>query len=141
TKDSEPDEIIRRLNAVAQEGTVDHLIIACEPDRPLMAYASLFAEAGRLPQKLGRVAFVIGAGDLLDHQSMSCFVAEQIEFAKDVFLEGDSKDEQFHLAESVAHVLNPGAKLVRCADHSVSAWCSYRVTSFDFETAWNGGGW
>src|SRR4029077_11532829 len=55
---SEPEEIIRRLTAIAEEGAIDHLIIACEPERPLMAYASLFADARLLPQKLGRVAFI-----------------------------------------------------------------------------------
>lgn len=138
---SEPEEIIRRLKAMAGEKALDHLLIVCEPERPVMAYASLFAEAGRLPQELGRVAFAIKASALLDHHSMSCFIAEQIEFAGDLFLEADSNNEQFHLAESMARILNPAAKVLRLEEANVAAWCCGSGTPFDFETAWNGGGW
>src|SRR6478672_8049537 len=138
---AEPEEIIRRLNAIADEGAVDHLIIACEPERPVMAYASLFAEAGRVSARLGRVAFAIKVSSLLDPHSMSCFIAEQIEFAGDLFLEADSDDKEFRLAESMARILNPMAKVLPLDEANVAEWSTDQARTFDFNAAWNGGGW
>lgn len=45
---SNPDQIFNEIRAIADKRAIDHLIIECEPDRPPMAYASLFAAADRL---------------------------------------------------------------------------------------------
>src|SRR2546423_4424769 len=41
---SKPEEIVARLRSIAENGEVAHLIIQCETERPLMAYAFLFAD-------------------------------------------------------------------------------------------------
>src|SRR5204863_6235550 len=40
---SKPEEIVARLRSIAEKGEVAHFIIQCETERPLMAYAFLFA--------------------------------------------------------------------------------------------------
>src|SRR5437763_1911003 len=66
---STPEQIIHCLQATAEKGEADHLILPCAADRPAMAYASLFADPSSGLSKLAqltRVAFAIDAKTLLD---------------------------------------------------------------------------
>src|SRR4051812_48588595 len=53
---SNPDRIIEQITTVVQDGETDHLIIQCEADRPIMAYASLFADPSGTLASLCRLA-------------------------------------------------------------------------------------
>jgi G3E family GTPase len=147
---SSPDEIINRLVAIAEKGETDQLIIECEPDRPPMAYASLFAEpstplANRVC--LTTVVFAIDAETLLDvllgrkpTDLPSCFLAEQMEFAGDIFL-GDANKSDFELARFVASALNPNARLFPLTTSGIATWRSEPGTPFHFAEALNNAGW
>ena len=41
---SKAEEIVTRIRLIAEKGEVTHLIIQCDTERPLMAYAFLFAD-------------------------------------------------------------------------------------------------
>jgi hypothetical protein len=87
---SNPEQVLDKIRTVAEQKEIEHLIICCEPERPPMAYASLFVAHNhhlvRLVQ-LTTTAFAIDASALLDlilgrtpKADGACFMAEQIEF-------------------------------------------------------------
>jgi len=151
---SDPNRIVDEIRSVAEAGAVDHLIIECEPDRPPMAYASLFLPGDNAPRSLTEVsrltatAFAINSAHLLrallDRETESespSFIAEQIEFVSDVFLEGASADGDFELARSIAQALNPHTRVAPLTHSAVETWCDLGVTAFDFNAALAGAGW
>lgn len=145
---SKPEEIVARLRSIAQSGEVTHLIIQCETDRPLMAYAFLFADELADVSRLASGAFAIDAGMLLDcllnrkGTSLSpSFIAEQMEFASDIFLDGATDASDFALAQSIAIALNPRARVSPVAETDVEKWLGRLTTAFDVDEAINGAGW
>ena len=145
---TEPEEIVAGLRSITEKGEVDRLIIQCEADRPLMAYAFLFA--GELAQvsRLTSCGFAIDAGILLDSllgreasPVSPSLVAEQMEFASDIFLDGAIDAPDFELAQSIANALNPRARISPLTEARMFEWISGPATSFDFEEATNGAGW
>ena len=145
--ESNPDQIVNEISAIADKRSIDHLIIECEPDRPPMAYASLFATADRLPQTLIATVFVIQPADLLDaipgrgkNSLPACFVAEQMEFVSHIFLDAASDDPDFALARSIALALNPRAEVLPLSSASVTMR-DLPAAPFDFEAALAGAGW
>jgi len=145
--ESNPDQIVNEIRAIADKRSIDHLIIECEPDRPPMAYASLFATTEHLPQTLIATVFVIQPADFLDailgrgkNSLPACFVAEQMEFVSHIFFDAASDDPDFDLAHSIALTLNPRAKVLPLS----SAYITMRdlfAAPFDFEAALAGAGW
>jgi G3E family GTPase len=148
--EADPDRIVSEIRRIAGTHTVDRLVIECEADRPPMAYASLFA----VPETLKDVAQLTGAafaiqpaallGAILGHGTNSlpaCFVAEQVEFVSDLFLEGVPGDKDFDLARSIASALNPRTQIMPLSSPDVQRWHERRDTAFDFEAALNGAGW
>jgi G3E family GTPase len=151
---SDPDRIVNDIRGIAEKREIDHLIVECEPDRPPMAYASLFLPGENSPRSLTEVsrltatAFAIKPASLLSAlrdretgSSSACFIAEQIEFVSDVFLEDVSDDEDFELARSIVQTLNPRARVAPLTPPAVEAWCDGPGTAFDFDAALNGAGW
>ena len=150
---SDPDRIISEIEGIAGQHLVDHLIVECEPDRPPMAYASLFAggDLSRTLNKVSRltaVAFAIQPAAFLDallgrksNSLPSCFMAEQIEFVSHIFLGAALPDADFELARSIALALNPSAEISPLSQATAEMWCDATSTSFDFETAMNNAGW
>jgi G3E family GTPase len=149
---STPEQIISELRRIANKGELGCLIVRCEADRSAMAYASLFAD--RSPAALTNVsrlisaAFAIEAATLLDAlldrkpTALSpCFIAEQIEFVNDIFLEGDGTGSDFELTASIINALNPRARILPLAGTNQSAWINQQAGGFDFEDALNGAGW
>jgi G3E family GTPase len=139
---SKPEEIVARLRSIAQSGEVAHLIIQCEPDRPLMAYAFLFTDELADVSRLVSAGFAIDAGVLLDClldrklTSLSpSLIAEQMEFASDVFLDG----ADVAVAQSIAKTLNPCARVSSVIN--AATWLDGRSTALDFDEAINGAGW
>jgi G3E family GTPase len=145
--ESNPGQIVNEIRAIADKRSIDHLIIECEPDRPPMAYASLFATADHLPQTLIATVFVIQPADLLDailgrgrNSLPACFVAEQMEFVSHILLDAASNDPDFALARSIALALNPRAQVMPLSSASVIMH-DPSATPFDFEAALAGAGW
>ena len=152
--ESDPDRIVNEIRVIAGKHTVDHLIIECEPDRPPMAYASLFVGAPDAPQILNDVSrltttvFAIQPAALLGailsrgkNSLPACFIAEQIEFVSHIFLEGSSGDHDCELARSIALALNPRAQVSPLSPVTLEKWHDRRGISFDFEAALNAAGW
>lgn len=146
--ESNPDQIVKEIRAIADKRAIEHLIIECEPDRPPMAYASLFATADHLPQTLIATVFVIQPADFLDailgrgtNSLPACFLAEQMEFVSHIFLDAASGDRDFDLARSIAHALNPRAEVSLLSSAGVKLSQHLSPTSFDFEAALAGAGW
>jgi G3E family GTPase len=150
---SSPDQIVKEIRAIADKRSIDHLIIECEPDRPPMAYASLFGTVDG-PQTLHDVAqltatlFVIQPSDFLDtilgrepHSFPACFVAEQMEFVSHILFDATSGDYNFDLAPSIAQALNPRAEVSPLSSVGVKPGQQLSPTSFDFEAALAGAGW
>ena len=150
---SDPNRIISEMEGIAGQHVVDHLIVECEPDRPPMAYASLFAggDLSRTLNKVSRlttIAFAIQPAAFLDtmlarepNSLPSCFVAEQMEFVSHIFLDAATRDSDFDLARSIALALNPCAEVSPLGQATVKMWCDTAYTSFDFEAAMNNAGW
>jgi len=151
---SNPDRIVHEIRLIAGKRAIDHLIIECEPDRPPMAYASLFAAPDNLPQTLNDVSkltatvFVIQPADLLDailgrraNSLQTCFVAEQMEFVSHIFFEAASGDRDFDLARSIALALNPRTNVSPLDSAAVKRCYDLPASSFDFEAALSGAGW
>jgi G3E family GTPase len=154
TPDASPNQIVEEIRRIAGTRKVDCLVIECESDRPPMAYASLFAVPAHLPQSLSDVAQLTGTayaiqpdallGAVLGQRTSSLpasFVAEQIEFVSDLFLEGVPEDNDFDLARSIGLTLNPRANVIPLNSPDVQRWHERRGTSFDFDAALNGAGW
>jgi G3E family GTPase len=151
--ESSPDQIIKEIRAIADKRSIDHLIIECEPDRPPMAYASLFAAADG-PQTLHDVSrltatvFVIQPSDFLDailsretNSFPACFVAEQMEFVSHILFDAASGNHDFDLAHSIAQALNPRAETSPLSSAGVKLIQQLSHTSLDFEAALAGAGW
>jgi G3E family GTPase len=144
---SNPRSIIEQIRTIAQDGETGHLIVQCESDRPIMAYASLFADPSvRLTNvsKLTSTAFAIDSATLLDSlldrkaTSVSpCFLAEQLEFITDIFLD----DPEFQSARTIAETLNPSARLLSLNEDAVAEWIDRRAPALDFEAALKKAAW
>jgi G3E family GTPase len=141
---AQPEELIRSLNAIAEKGEARHLVVPCEEERPVMAYASLFLENASLPTlartcRLTSVAFVLDSNALLE--GGTCFLIEQLEFASDIFIEASSDDKTSELARSIALTLNPRARIELLTAKAIERWIRNSEKVFDFEAALGGAGW
>src|SRR2546421_832905 len=143
---SKPEEIVAQLRSIAEKREVAHLVIQCEADRPLMAYAFLFADELADVSQLTSGAFAIDAGILLDclldrkATSLSAsLIAEQMEFASDIFLGGVTDGPDLALAQSIAFALNPRARVSPISN--AATLLDWHTTSFDFDESINGAGW
>jgi G3E family GTPase len=137
---TKPEEIVARLRTIAEKGETDHLLIQCEAARPLMAYAFLFADELVDVSQLVSAAFAIDSATLLDsllnrkpNSVSASFIAEQMEFASDIFLDG-ANGPDLELARSITSTLNPRARVSPRAEVE-------HETAFDFEEAINRAGW
>jgi G3E family GTPase len=147
---SDPDQIIEQIKTIAQDGDTDHLIVQCEADRPIMAYASLFADpSGTLAGlcRLTTALFAIEASMFLDSllnrkatAASPCFLAEQLEFVTDIFLDGAANNPDLGLARTVTITLNACARIVPLAESALVP-SPGDAASFDFQKALEGAGW
>ena len=147
---STPDQMIAHIKSIARERATQHLVIQCEADRPIMAYASLFADpSGPLASlcQLTTAAFAIEASTLLDSllnrkatAASPCFLAEQLEFATDILLDGAANSSDSALARTIAQALDPGARIVGVTEFMLTGRDDAEA-SFDFQKALEGAGW
>lgn len=148
--DAGPDALVDQLTAVANQRDVGHLVILCEPDRPPMAYASLFVDHGQSNKdlldaaRLTTTVFAINSRAFLDailsrttNSAATCFMAEQMEFVDQIFFEQAPGETDFNLARSIARILNPRAEVTPLAE----AWLNSNADSFDFDAALESAGW
>jgi G3E family GTPase len=146
-----PQQIIEQLRGIAKERALDELIIQCEPERPLMAYASLFAANGPGDSGLASVAqltattFAIRTAAFLDaildrasSPISACFMAEQMEFVDRIVFD-DSPD--FDVARSIVLALNPGAKVSRLTEAAPESGRDPAARPFDFNASLERAGW
>jgi G3E family GTPase len=141
-----PDQIIERITSLAAQPGVEGLIIQCEPERPPMAYASLFAEGVAKVARLHTTTFAIEATTFLDsildraaNAVPACFMTEQMEFVDRIVFDDGSPD--FDLARSIALTLNPRAQVSRLADVNRKWWQATPEHSFDFNASLAAAGW
>jgi G3E family GTPase len=147
----DPERIIGDIRRISEAGTIDHLVILCEADRPPMAYASLFVAGDHAPQgltdaaRLTGTSFAIDAGSFVDamldrgSESLSaCFLAEQLEFVSYILLEGN---RDLDLAREIAGALNPNARVTSLEKVAGEILANAGATSFDFDAALNGARW
>jgi G3E family GTPase len=148
---SSPEQIIARITTISEERAVNELIIRCEPERPPMAYASLFAGTAPGASRLADIAqltatiFAIEATTFLDailartsNPIPACFMAEQMEFVDQMVFD-DSPD--FDLARSIALALNPGAQVSRLGEAAAAWGTNFPASAFDFNAALERAGW
>jgi G3E family GTPase len=148
---SDPERIVGDIRRIAAERKADHLVILCEPDRPPMAYASLFVAGEHVPQTLTDVArltatsFAIESGSLVNVMlgrevgSLSAsFLAEQLEFVTNIVLDGDL---HFELARHIAEALNPRARISSIENNGSLVLGAGTPASFDFDAALSGARW
>jgi G3E family GTPase len=148
---SNPDRIIEQITTFARNGETDQLIIQCEADRPIMAYASLFADpSGALASlcRLTTAAFAIKSATFLDSllnrkatSASPCFMAEQLEFVTDILFDASANDPDLPLAQAIAQTLNPRARIVPLTESDLAAFSDHAAAPFDFEKAFEGPGW
>jgi G3E family GTPase len=130
---------------------VKELIIQCEPERPPMAYASLFAASAPGHSGLVNVAqftattFAIEETPFLDailartsNPIPACYMAEQMEFVDQIVF-GDSPD--FDLARSIAVALNPSAQVSRLGEVAAAWGKNFPASPFDFNGSLERAGW
>ena len=147
---SRPERIIEQIKSIAQDGATDLLILQCEVDRPIMAYASLFADpSGALLGlcRLTTAAFVIESSTVLDSllnrkatSGSPCFLAEQLEFVADILFDGPLNDPDLPVARAIAVALNPRARIVPVIESALTGRDDV-AESFDFQKALEGAGW
>ncbi|MEY2564480.1 MAG: hypothetical protein QOH88_2673 [Verrucomicrobiota bacterium] len=152
----DPVEITKQVRIIADKNIVDHLIIKCAPETPAIAYASLFLahdDAGRALTEVARLIatiLVVRPAALLDSLlgrrqtegvMAPCFMAEQIEFAGNIFLDGMQDSPDFERARLIAGTLNPRARVLELSGASMGKVLEDTRTSFDFAGAVDGAGW
>ena len=143
-----------RTRTIAAEETIDHLLIQCDPETPVMAYASLFlpnaTHALTEVARLNTTALAINSSDLLDafvhrravtNVASACFIAEQLEFVGNIILEGTPDDPDFKLARAISLTLNPRAQVSELSASALERLFDDTRTSFDFAEALDGARW
>jgi G3E family GTPase len=151
---SSPDQILAQIRNIAEQRAVDDLIILCEPDRPPMAYASLFAANNPATSSLATVAqlvsttYAIETAAFLDTilsrtpntRISPCFMAEQMEFVDQIVFDDDDSAD-FDLARAIALALNPTAQVL-CLTEAAARWGKKHSTRpFDFNASLQRAGW
>ncbi len=123
----DPSRIRAQISAIAEKALVDHLIIECDSKTHPIAFASLFLPDGgaghRFPEiaRLSSIVLAIDAETLLssivegNHApgvTSPCILADQIECADVIVLNGARANHDFRQARAVMSALNPSARVV-----------------------------
>lgn len=144
-------DAMEQIRTIAERGDVDHLIIECDSETPVMAYASLlsappFTEIARLTATI----LAISPTALLDaltnkrpavKLASSCLLAEQLEFVGNIVFDGSQDGPDFKLARAIAITLNPRTQISDLSSETVERLLEGTGLSFDFAEALDGAGW
>jgi G3E family GTPase len=151
----DPERIKAQIATIAKNALVDHLIIECDSKTHPIAFASLFlldgdgqhfSEIARLSSILLAVdsETLLGSivhGNRAPGVTSPCILADQIECADDVVLDGAPADGDFMLARAVASALNPRGRILRRSGETTAPKLLDPGISFDFEATFAGAGW
>jgi G3E family GTPase len=152
----DPGRIRAQIAAIANKALVDHLIIECDSKTHPIAFASLFLPDGGDGQRVSEIArlssillavdskTLLGSivhGDRAPGVTSPCILADQIECADVVVLNGEPADRDFMLAPAVASALNPRGRILQRSRETTPPKLLDAEISFDFEAAFAGAGW
>jgi len=152
----DPGQIRAQISAIAEKALVDHLIIECDSKTHPIALASIFLPDGAVDSqflevaRLSSVLLAIDARALLNSivsgneepgVTSSCILADQIECADTVMLNGDPADRDFKLARGVVSALNPSVHIIQRSPGAAPPKLLDTERSFDFEAVLAGAGW
>jgi G3E family GTPase len=146
------DYAVKQIKTIAEQGGVDHLIIECTSETPMMAYASLFLSPHLTAiARLSTTVLAIRPSDLVDslirriaplHSAAPCFVSEQLELVDSIVLDRGEDDPDSKMARLAASALNPRAQVCDLSPETVDKlFGNVETTSFDFAAALDGAGW
>lgn len=151
----DPDRIVEQIRAIADRQTLDHLLIECDADTPVMAFASLFGpqndshHSSSAKTRLTTTALALPASMLLakmvhragtEDPPFPCFLADQLEFVTAVLLE-DAAGADLKLARDLVMALNPRATVSELSPETLKASLLNTRASFDFASALESAGW
>jgi G3E family GTPase len=152
----DPERIRAQIAGIAEKALVDHLIIECDSKAHPIAFASLFLPDGGDSQRFSEIARLssillavdsktllssIVHGDRAPGMTSPCILADQIECADVVVLNGEPADRDFMLARAVASALNPRGRILQRSRETTPPKLLEAGISFDFEAAFAGAGW
>ena len=152
----EPGRIRAQVSAIAEKALVDHLLIECDSKTHPIVFASLFLPDGGDGQRFSEIARLSSILLAVDSDTLlssvvqgnraagvtsPCILADQIECADVVVLNGESADRDFMLARAVASALNPRARILQRSREAIPQTLLNAGMSFDFEAAFAGAGW
>jgi G3E family GTPase len=152
----DPGQIRAQISAIAEKALIDHLIIECDSKTHPIALASLFLPDGATSQQFLEVARLssillaidaktllnsIVSGDDAPGVTSSCILADQIECADTVMLNGEPADRDFKLARGVVSALNPSVRIIQRSPGTAPPKLLDAERSFDFEAVLAGAGW
>jgi G3E family GTPase len=155
-QDQNPARIIEQIRAIAERRVVDHLLFECDPDTPVMAFASLFVPQGNSPHPLAEVARLTTAVLALplslllnklvhrvgtEDPPFPSFLADQLEFTTAIVLEDAASSPDFKLARDVVMTLNPRAMVTELSPNGLEASLLNIDNCFDFASALDSAGW
>ena len=152
----DPGRIRAQIAAVAEKALVDHLIIECDSKTHPITFASLFLPDGGDGQRFSEIARLSSILLAVDSETLlgsivrgnrapgvtsPCILADQIECADVIVLNGEPADRDFMLARAVASALNPRGRIVQRSRETTPPKLLEAGISFDFEAACAGAGW
>jgi G3E family GTPase len=152
----DPARLRAQVSAIAEKAVIDHLIIECDSKTHPIAFASLFFPDGQDGNGLCEIAKLSSMVLAIDSETLlsslvhgndapgvtsPCILADQIECANVIVLDGEPADRDGPLAKAVASVLNPGARILQRSGEVVPPKMLDGSSSFDFEAAFAGAGW
>jgi G3E family GTPase len=152
----DPLRIKAQISAIAENALIDHLIIECDSRTHPIAFASLFLPDGSAGQPFSEMARLSSIVLALDSETLlsslvkgnqtpgvtsPCILADQIECADVIVLNGEPADREFRLAQAVVTALNPSGRLIPKSREATTPKLLEAESSFDFEAAFAGAGW
>jgi G3E family GTPase len=152
----DPLRIRAQISALAEKALVDHLIIECDSRTHPIAFASLFLPDGGDGQRFSEIARLSSILLAIDPETLlssivhgsrapgvtsACILADQMECADVIVLDGEPGDRDRMLACAVASALNPRGRIVQKFRAAKPSKLLDADVSFDFEAAFAGAGW
>jgi len=152
----DPAQIGRQIATLAGKGLIDHLILECDSKTHPIAFASLFLPPDGGGQGLSEIARLSSIVLAIDSATVlgsfvqgistpglpsSCILADQIEVASLVVLNGNPPDENLPRARTIVSAINPRARVVQRWQKEGEGKLLDSSVSFDFAAASEGAGW
>jgi G3E family GTPase len=149
-------QVSAQVAAFAEKAQVDHLLIECNSRTHPVAFASLFVPEGndaKVSPEVARLSSIVLSVDSealigsLVHGShvlsvpSPCFLADQIEVASVMVLNGNQATADFPLARAIGAAINPRAQIVSRSTGIRPEKFLDGAVPFDFAAASDGAGW